>query len=114
MAELAERLGLDLPDALPRHREALADLLEGVLALLADAEAQPEDLLLLGRERGQRPLDLAREVLAQERVVRRPRALVLEEVTQFGVLADRRLQRERLPRRLEDEPDLFRRDAGAL
>src|SRR3989442_10888022 len=52
-AQLAERLGLDLPNALAGHREALPDLLEGVVGLLADAEAQPQDLLLARRERGQ-------------------------------------------------------------
>src|SRR5207244_3179259 len=51
-AQLAERLGLDLPNALAGHREALPDLLEGVVGLLADAEAQPQDLLLAARKRG--------------------------------------------------------------
>jgi len=40
MAQLAERLGLDLPDALTGDREALADLFQRVLALLADAEPE--------------------------------------------------------------------------
>src|SRR5689334_22871569 len=57
VAELAQRLGLDLPDALARDLEALSDLLEGVVGLLADAEAQAQDLLLARRERGE---DLAR------------------------------------------------------
>src|SRR5262249_55756008 len=42
--KLAERLGLDLPDALAGDLEVLADLFQGVIALLADAEAHPEDL----------------------------------------------------------------------
>src|SRR5439155_9592771 len=67
MAQLAERLGLDLPDALTGDREALANLFQRVLALLADAEPEAEDLLLLGRQRGQRALDLRREVLTQQR-----------------------------------------------
>src|SRR5262249_54953185 len=50
----------------------------------------------------------------QQRVVRRPRRLVLEKVTELGVLTDRRLQRQRLARRLEDEPHLLGRYAGAL
>ena len=49
MAQLAERLGLDLPDPLSRDREALAHLFQRVLALLADPEAQAQDFLLLGR-----------------------------------------------------------------
>src|SRR5262249_44973965 len=64
VAELAQRLGLDLANALACHREALADLLQGVLPLLADAEAQAEDLLLLRRQRGQRALHLGCQVLA--------------------------------------------------
>src|SRR5438128_1659012 len=63
-AQLAERLGFDLPDALARHREALPDLLEGVVGLLADAEAQPQDLLLARRERGE---DFPRLLLQRER-----------------------------------------------
>ena len=40
VAQLAERLGLDLADALARDREALADFFERVLAAVADAEAR--------------------------------------------------------------------------
>src|SRR5262249_57327042 len=74
VAKLAERLGLDLPDPLARHREALAHFLQGVLPLLADAEAQAENLLLLGRERAERTLDLVGQVLADQRLVGRLRA----------------------------------------
>src|SRR5258708_15474654 len=49
-AELSQRLSLDLPDPLARDIELLADLFEGVLALAADAEAQPDDLLFSRRE----------------------------------------------------------------
>src|ERR1700676_1569190 len=45
-AEMPQRLRLDLPDALPREVELLADLFERVLALAADAEAQADHLLL--------------------------------------------------------------------
>src|SRR2546427_7803326 len=114
VAQLPERLGRDLRDALARDREALADLLERVLALLADAEPEAQDLLLLGRKRGQRPLDLRRQVLVEERLVGRARGLVLEKVAELGVLADRRLERQRLPRRLENESYLLRRHAGPL
>ena len=63
-----------------------------MLALLADAEPEAENLLLLRRQHGQRPLHLSGEILAEQRVVRRARRLVLEEITQLGVFADRRLQ----------------------
>src|SRR5260221_7455034 len=48
--QLAEGLGLDLPDALAGDREALADLLQGVLAAVAEPEAHLDDLLLAGGE----------------------------------------------------------------
>jgi hypothetical protein len=51
VAELPERLRLDLADALARDVEARADLFERVIGALADAEAKPQDLLLAGRER---------------------------------------------------------------
>src|SRR5256712_8438384 len=114
MAQLAERLGLDLPNPLTRDGEPLADLFERVLALFADAEAETEDLLLLRRQRGQRALDLGREVLTQQRIVRRAGRLVLEEIAELAVLADRRLQRQRLAPGLQDEPHPLGRHARAL
>jgi hypothetical protein len=39
MLQLPQRLRLDLPDALSRHRELLADLFQGVVGVHADAEA---------------------------------------------------------------------------
>ena len=40
MAELAQRLGLDLADAFARHVELLSDLFEGALAAVFQAETQ--------------------------------------------------------------------------
>src|SRR5438552_18752721 len=54
MTELAQRLRLDLADALARDRKARPDLLERVVRALPDAEAQPQHLLLPRRERGDR------------------------------------------------------------
>src|SRR5438552_18156287 len=108
MAEFTERLGLDLPNPLAGNGEPLSDLFERVLALFADAEAQTKDLLLLRRQRGQRALDLRGEVLPQQGVVRRAGRLVLEEVAELAVLTDRRLQRQRLARGLQDQPHLLR------
>src|SRR5213078_4589952 len=54
MTELAQRLRLDLADALARDRKARPDLLERVVRALPDAEAQPQHLLLPRRERGER------------------------------------------------------------
>src|SRR3954454_9853381 len=57
MAQLAERLRLDLADALARHVERAADFFERVLGAVADAEAHLEHLLLA---RGERAEDLVR------------------------------------------------------
>src|SRR5881296_1178758 len=114
VAKLPERLRFDLPDTLARHVEPLADFFESVLALLADAEPQTQNLLFLRRKHRQCPLNLRAEVLVEQRLVGRAGRFVLEEIAQLGVLSDRRLQRERLARRLEDEPDLLRRHPGAL
>src|SRR5206468_2098033 len=67
-AQLPERLRLDLADPLPGHVEALADLLQRVLALFADPEAEPEDLGFLGAQARERPLDLRSQVLGQQRI----------------------------------------------
>src|SRR5216684_5613128 len=62
--ELAQRLGLDLADALARQRELLADLLQRVVLVHADAEAHADDTLLARREEGKR----ARRGFAQVRL----------------------------------------------
>src|SRR5262245_59512597 len=91
MAELTQRLRLDLPDALARHREAHAHLLEGEVAALVDAEAQTQHLLLAGGERAQHPLGLAVEVAGGHPLDGRRQRLVLDEIAQLIVLfvADR-------------------------
>src|SRR5262245_49505061 len=62
MAQLAERLGFDLPDALARDGEALADFLERVLAAVADAEPHLDHLFLARRERLEDRVGLLLEV----------------------------------------------------
>src|SRR6185503_20138240 len=49
MPQLAERLGLDLPDPLAGDREVLADFLQRVLAPVGEPEAQAQHLLLSRR-----------------------------------------------------------------
>jgi len=48
MLELAQRLGLDLPDALARHAELLPDFLQRVIGVHADAESHSEHALFAG------------------------------------------------------------------
>src|ERR1043165_2786518 len=96
VAQLAERLRLDLADALAGDLEVLADFLERVIALLADAEAHAEDLLLARRERREHLAGLVREVDADDALARRDDRLVLDEVAKVGVflLTNRRLERD--------------------
>src|SRR5690242_20460475 len=92
--QLAQRLRLDLADALAGHLEVLTDLLERVVALLADAEPHPEDLLLARRERGEHLPRLLRQVHVDDGVGRGDERLVLDEVPEVAVLllADGRLE----------------------
>src|SRR5207245_9788133 len=64
VTQLAQRLGLDLPDALPRDREVLSNLFQRVVGVLADPKALAQDALLARREGLQRVVDLALQVVA--------------------------------------------------
>src|SRR5258707_381423 len=66
--QLAERLRLDLTDALARHLEVLTDLFEGVVALFPDAEPHAEDLLFARRQRLQHLPRLLGEVHVDDRL----------------------------------------------
>src|SRR5438445_12293151 len=111
MAELAQRLGLDLPDALAGDGEVLADLLERMLATVRKAEAQPQDLLLARRERIEDLVGLLAQGQTDDRLHRRDDLLVFDEVAEMAVffLADRRLQGDRLLSDLQDLPHLVDR-----
>src|SRR6185437_13319984 len=113
VAELAERLRLDLADALAGHLEVLADLLEGVVALLADAEAHAEHLLLARRQGLEHLPRLLGEVHVDHRLGRREDALVLDEVAEMRILllADGRLEADGL---LGDLADLVERQLHLL
>src|SRR5712691_683202 len=51
--QLSQRLGFNLADALARHRELLADLLQRVVGIHADAESHAKNALLARGERGE-------------------------------------------------------------
>src|SRR6187401_1187203 len=70
--QLAQRLRLDLPDALAGDREALTDLFERVLGAFADAEAHLDDALLARRQRLQDVVRLLLQVQVDHRIRRRP------------------------------------------
>src|SRR5229473_804223 len=97
-AELPQRLGLDLPDPLARDIKLLADLFEGVLALAADAEAQPDDLLLSRREDLQDAGGFVAHVPFVDGVHRRPDRAIFDEVAErrIAFAAHRRFKRQRV------------------
>src|SRR5690606_35501649 len=70
VAQLAQRLGLDLPDALAGDREALADFLERVLRAVADAEPHLDDALLARRQRLEHAVGLFLQVQVDDRIRR--------------------------------------------
>ena len=55
VAELAQRVRLDLPDPLAGQAELVADLLERPRPAVVEAEAEPEDALLAAVEAVERP-----------------------------------------------------------
>src|SRR6059036_68068 len=101
--ELAQRLGLYLPDPLAGDREVLPDFFQRVLATVGEAEPEPQHLLLERREGVEDLVRLLPEREADDRLDGRDDLLVLDEVAQVAVLllADRRLQRDGLLRDLQ-------------
>src|SRR5262245_27549546 len=116
MPELPERLRLDLADALAGDVELLPNLLEGPGTPVLEAEAELEHAPLAARQRVEHRLDLLLEELVRGCLRRRQGAAVLDEVAEVGVLllADRRLERDRLLRDLDDLADLLRGDLDLL
>src|SRR5579863_301245 len=83
--ELAQRLRLDLADALARHRELLADLLQRVVGVHANAEAHAQHALLARGERGQHARRRLAQVRLDRRVDRQDCVLVLDEIAEVAV-----------------------------
>src|SRR5438132_8548057 len=110
--ELAQRLGLDLPDPLAGDREVLPDFFQRVLATVGEAEPEPQHLLLARREGVEDLVRLLPEREADDRLDGRDDLLVLDEVAQVAVLllADRCLQRNRFLGDLQDFSDLVHGD----
>src|SRR5690242_3822530 len=84
--QLAQRLGLDLADALAGHRELLADLFQGVVGVHADAEAHAQHALLARGERGQHPRRGLAQVGGDRRLVGQDGVLVLDEIAEMRIL----------------------------
>src|SRR5271156_2817163 len=86
LAQLAQRLGFDLPNPFARHGELFADLFQRVIGLLPDAEAHAQDLPLTWRERRQRLARLFAQVALDRGLHRRGRQLILDEVAERALL----------------------------
>jgi hypothetical protein len=111
MTQLTQGLGLDLADTLARDLEVLTNLFQGVVALLANAEAHTQDLLLTRSERLEHATGLIFEVVVDDRLHRGHNRLVLDEVAKVAVLlfADRGLERDRFLGDAQDLTDLVER-----
>src|SRR5450759_3287240 len=97
VAQLPERLRLDLADPLAAQVEVRADLVKGAGAPVLEAEAELEDSALTAGQRVEHGRHLLLEELVRRRLGRGQRAPVLDEVAQVRVpfLADRGLERDR-------------------
>src|SRR5579863_2871709 len=113
--ELAQRLGFNLPDTLARDVELLADFLERVLALAADAEAQADHFLLLGRKRLEDVGGLVADVGVDHGIDRRTYPAVFNQIAQggFPIAAYRRFERHGIARDGLQFLDLLHRDVHA-
>src|SRR4051812_12346991 len=116
MLEFAQRLGLDLADALARDRELLADLLQSMVFIHPDAETHAENALFAWRQRRQNARGGLAQVGLDGGVDRQDRVLVLDEIAEVAVLlvADWRLERQRLLGDLERLAHVLERHAELL
>ena len=110
--QLPQRFGFDLPDALARDVEFLADLFERMLALAAYAEPQPDHLLFFRRKSFQDAGGLVANVGFDHRVYRRAHPTVFDQVAQsgFAVAPDWRFERNRVARNGLQLLDFLHRD----
>src|SRR5437899_7771592 len=114
--ELAQRLGLDLADALARHRELLADLFQRVVGIHADAEAHAQHALFAWRQGRQYAGGGLAQIGLNRGVDRQDRVLVLDEIAEVGIflVADRGFQRQGLPHDLQNPVHPLERHAELL
>src|SRR5215813_12950156 len=116
MAQLAQRLGLDLSNPLPGHAEALADLFQRPLVPVDESKSELEDPAFTWRERVEDVFHLVVEHRQRGGVRGRDRLLVLDEVAEMGVLllSDRGVDLHRVLRGLGELAVLVGRDAHLL
>src|SRR5713226_3617915 len=116
VAQLAQRLGLDLADALAGDAEALAHLFERPLVAVDEPETQLQHTPLSRRERVEDVFDLRVEHGERGGVRRRDGLAVLHEVAEVGVLllTDRGFERDRVLGDLHDLANFLGRDPHLL
>ena len=112
VAQLAQRLGLDLADALAGDAELAADLFERAELAVLQAEAKDDDFALALGELAQRVANLRLEQLLRGELERVRHRLVFDEVAEEGVavLADRGFERDRVAGDVEHLADLVVRN----
>src|SRR6202011_565452 len=89
--QLPQRLRLDLPDALARHRELLANLFQSVVFVHPDAEAHTKTVILARGARGENACRGLAQFLRDSGLNRLDRVLVSGEIAEghFLFVADR-------------------------
>src|SRR5262249_17790185 len=113
VAQLTQRLDLDLADTFACDAELLADFLERTAMAILQAEAQLQPTPLALGELVEHLLDLLTQHLVAGRIRGRQHLRILNKVTELAILllTHRRLQRDRLERRLANRADLLDRQA---
>src|SRR5437588_2146117 len=111
VSQLAERLRLDLPNALARDVELLADLFEGSAAAVLEPEAQAQHLAFTLGKGVEHVLHGLAQHLVGGSIRRGLSELVRDEVTEIAILflANWRFERNRRLRDFHDLADLVRR-----
>ncbi len=115
VAQLAQRLGFDLADALARDLEALAYFFQRVLGAVFEAETHLDDTLFARGEGAENLRGVLLEVDADDGLGGRDGLAIFNEVAEVRVFlfADGGLKRDGLLRDLEDLADLGDRDVHA-
>ena len=86
MTEFAQSLGFDLADALAGYGKFLPYFFQGVIGLLADAEAHAQDLFFARGQSRQHFAGLLLQVDVDHRVRWRDDSLIFDKVTQMAMV----------------------------
>src|SRR6266566_710898 len=116
MAQLAQRLGLNLADALAGDGKRLPDFFEGVLAAIVQSEAHLDDFLFARRQGFQYGRGLFLQIQVDDRIGGRNHGLVFNEVPEMRIFlfANGRFERDGLLRDFQNLSHLGHWDVHAL